>query len=329
MNKNKLGIGMLVGWHIHGPDFAKKILSYPDCRLISVYDENQERGSAFAQKYHCAQAPSAQALMENPEIDALIICSATTQHAEDTIQAARHRKHVYIEKAPFSSLCDARRAKDAILENHIHFVFSNPIQQPDTLFARSLMQSGKLGRITGARIRAVHPNAITGDLPRQFFNLEESGGGALIDMGCKCVHTLTWLLGTPLSVTSIATKISACSKDSHVEDNAAAIFRFEGEQLGILETSWVSPKSQSAVDIYGTQGTIHISEKKVSYCLDGKNWVYPEKEDYPEPPIHPLRQWIQDILSGQAQSENTIEEAILLTRMLTAAYRSHGKEEPV
>ena len=79
------------------------------------------------------------------------------------------------------------------------FTISYPHRTFPTLRAvKALMDSGKLGRVTYARVRNVHNGSSANWLPPHFYDKAQCGGGAMIDLGSHPMYTLYWLLGLSL-----------------------------------------------------------------------------------------------------------------------------------
>ena len=121
------------------------------------------------------------------------------------IAAAKAGKHIFTEKvlALTDAECDAVEA--AVNEAGVTFVislFQKYIGSRKTV--KAVADSGELGKINYLRFRNCH-NGSTGNwLPAHFYNAEECGGGAMIDLGAHGMYLTEWVLGMP------STAASAC-----------------------------------------------------------------------------------------------------------------------
>lgn len=311
-------------WHVHGKDFSYKLEDYPGCRAAAVCSDNPETGRAWARELGCIYEADYELLIKNPGIDAVMITSATSDHARQIIMAANAGKHIFVEKALAVTNQEAYEIKSAVEKNRIHFTMSDPVMKAPQMFAKKIVEEGKLGRITNARIRVVHPLGITGCHKPQFYNRSESGGGAMIDMGCKAVHTLYQLFGKAVRVCACFQSYTDMARENGVEENAVAVYEFPNGVIGIAETGWASPKYQYALDIYGTDGCIAVSDHEIKYRLNSGDWKLVPETSLPDPMIYPLTDWIDSIQNGRPSRNYGIEEAVHITEMITAAYRSEG-----
>lgn len=358
--KKTLGIGLLGAWQNHIYRFADCILTsgknsadsfrhwkpcdYDGCRIVSVWDDDEVRGRKLAE--HCGSPyySDINAFLADPELDAVIMCCATRDHGKYTVMAANAGKHVFMEKAPFVTLEDAYLAREAVKRNHVHYMVSSPMEKPRNRYVQNMINSGVLGRITEIRFRLYDNFCINRTDATGIFNKEEGGGGAMIDYGQHGVHVTSWLLGKPVRCSASFGYITDFAKKHQIEDSITALYEFENGAIGVVEAGWSAPAHECVLDVCGTQGTIHLVgdaytfhddgtyevHDELSYCLDGKNWVNVPEADFPEPTFfYPLRHWIECIVNDTPDDRQNIEDAVLWTEMINAAYRSAGNTEPI
>ena len=90
-------------------------------------------------------------------------------------------------------------------------------------------------------------------LPGHFFDPDEAGGGALVDLGCHPLYlTRLFLGGMPKSVSAEYGHVTGHA----VDDNAAAVLRHRTGALGIAETGFVNPYSPFTIEVHGTTGSL-------------------------------------------------------------------------
>lgn len=307
-------------WHVHGKDFANKIAARADCTITAIWSDTPETGNAWADEMGCRFEGDYHRLTAAKDVDAIILTSSTASHREMIVVAANAKKHVFVEKALAVSNEDAYAIRDAVLKNGIHFTLSDPVMKPPVMFAKEMIQSGKLGRITNVRVRAVHDLGILGTHLEQFYHVDESGGGALIDMGYKSAHILYQLLGRPQSALASFETYTGLGMRYGADENAVALFKFDSGAIGIAETGWASPKDQFTVDVYGTYGSVCIKENQVQYRFNESSWQV--AEILPKGLPYPLTYWVESILYDIPNEHYGVLEAVAITEMITAAYRS-------
>lgn len=317
-------IGCAGEWHSHGKDFARRLADDPRCIVTTIWSDCLKTGQEWAQAQGCRFEPDYDAFLD--DVDAVILISSTASHREMICRAANKGKHVFVEKALTVSDEDAEAIRDAVHSGGIHFTMSDPVMKAPVVWAKQCIEKNWLGQIKEVRAKMVHDSALSGDAIAQFFQVTESGGGVMIDMGCKAVHTLHYLLGMPESVRAEMSYQTQRSKDTGAEDNALAVYRFPGGITGIAECSWTTPRNQMAVELYGTNGTISIVDWVAHYRFNGEDWNTMDPADLPPAAQHPLFYWMDSIVNDTPNTLYDIDQAVCLTKMITAAYRSCGNE---
>src|SRR5262249_31902060 len=81
--------------------------------IASCYSRTPEKRKAFAERFATGTHDSYEALLADPQIDAVLLTTPHSQHAQHVIQAAEARKHVFVEKPFTLTAASGRAAADA------------------------------------------------------------------------------------------------------------------------------------------------------------------------------------------------------------------------
>ena len=89
---------------------------------------------------------------------------------------------------------------------------------------------GLLGDLLDVRVRTLHDNSVkyaNGTFPDfgYVYDIAESGGGAMNNMGCHGVKLLRWFLGRPVSAFGMYTSITEAAQKDGIEENAVTVYR--------------------------------------------------------------------------------------------------------
>jgi predicted dehydrogenase len=330
---NKVRIACVGDWHFHGYDFGERLLKRGNCVISLVSGKDHEHGEKTAKEYSCRFEPDHEKALTADDVDGVIITTATAEHAKWITIAANAGKHIFVEKALATTNEDAERIAKVIRNSNIHFTMSDPavgMKNGSYVFAKNMIDSGRLGKITNAHFRFVNPDGRDGKLKKGFYVPAESGGGVMIDVGQHAAHVLYYLLGMPLSVTAMFESYSEIAIKNKVEENGTALYRFPHGVLGVVEANWYNPKMiEDCLGLFGTKGCLIVTGENTSYTLEDSKTVSVAKEELPAPPPHPLNYWFDSIVNDTPNELYGIDEAVDLARMATAAYKSAGKEERV
>jgi len=177
------------GWGIHATYLAKD----PNYRLVAVADPMEERRTEAIEKLGVARAyATPEELFADPEVELVVVATPSHTHKELAIKALRAGKHVQVEK-PFA--LNAGEADEMIRTasecGRIVTCFQNRRADPDFLAIRSLIDSGKLGRVFLIRM-----GNYKFERRRDWQTLISMGGGMLNNWGAhKLDQALIFLNG--------------------------------------------------------------------------------------------------------------------------------------
>ena len=193
---------------------------------------------------------SYEALLADPEVDAVYIPLPNHLHAAWTIAAAGAGKHVLCEKPLAMTAADAGRMVAACDEAGVVLMEAFMYRHhPTWVAARRLLAEGRIGRLVAVSSWFGYFN----DDPANIRNIVEAGGGALYDIGCYSVNLSRMLFGgEPDRV------LGAVHRDdvSGTDTVTAGILEFR-HGVAVFGCSTRTEDDQR-VDIYGTTGRISI-----------------------------------------------------------------------
>lgn len=314
-----MNIAVLGAWHVHTTEYATAIQKNPNSNLCCLWDSDPERGRQAAEKLGVPFRADLDELLADPAIDGVSVTTATSEHPRVLMAAARAGKHIFTEKVLAFTNAEAEEIAKAVKESGIKFTISYPHKTRPTLkAAKELLDSGKLGQVTYARVRNVHDGSSAGWLPPHFYNAAETGGGAMMDLGAHPMYTLGWLMGEPKSVVSMFTDVTG----KPVEDNAVSVLEFENGAIGVSETGFVSTGINYVLELSGTKGSLMVHNDILEYSCGETDGKLVELTDLPEPDPMPIDAWI-DACLGRGEAPNGIGEAVRLTRFMVGAYESY------
>ncbi len=322
-----LQVAMLSRWHVHADDYARQAMEHPELNVSLVWDEEPQRGKQWAAQLGVPFEEKLDDVLENPAIDAVIICTPTNMHKEVISRALLSGKHVFTEKVLAFTAADCEELYSIAEKKQAKLMVSLPrLTQPGFLYAEEVLKQGLLGELTFIRARMAHDGAVprnghSGWLPEHFFDPEACGGGAFIDLGAHPIYMTNRLAGKARSVTA-----RFSSYYGHpVDDNSVVVVEYESGSMGVIETSFVSGGSPLLLELHGTDGILLFEDGEVrirSRRIQKEGWVTPESLPPKQP--SPLEQWVFWIQEGRPPSI-TKEDVIQLSQINEWAALSHQK----
>ena len=250
-------------WHVHAPDYTREAQAHGE--VIGFYEKNDALAEEYAKEFGLYPFATPEELLES-DAEGVIVCSASSDHAEDLIRIANAKKNIFTEKVLTLTDEEALRVKEAVEANGVTLtisLFQKYLGSRITI--KEIVESGELGKINYVRFRNCHSGSIGDWLPKHFYNAKECGGGAMIDLGAHGMYLIHWLLGMPVSASSAFTLAcenpSANAKNAdRVEDNAVTVMSFEGGAIAINETGFCSNCAPIVFEAHGEKGFVRMED---------------------------------------------------------------------
>jgi predicted dehydrogenase len=218
----------------------------------AVASRNIERGEAFAAANGVPRiVPTYEALLADPEIDAIYNPLPNNLHAEWTIRAADSGKHVLCEKPIAASTADARAMFEAARRNRVYVVEAYPyLAQPQTIKLRELLDAKAIGRL-----QLVY--ASFGFLMTDASNIRLNpalAGGSLMDVGCYPISLARMIAGGR----SVRVHATARMAETGVDRTVVASLEFANGLLAQISCSFATARYRQA-HIIGDAGVIETT----------------------------------------------------------------------
>ena len=227
-------------------------------RVEVVYSRSQERADAFAAEHGIPQRTTdLEEAIAHPETDTVVIGLPNDLHEEAVALAARHGKAILCTKPLARNAAEAKRMLDVVESAGIFGGYLEDLcYTPKTLKALRMIQSGQLGDITWARSRETHP----GPHSAWFWDGNQAGGGAIVDLGCHCIEIVRNFVGKDNRPLEVMCWTDTLVHPIEAEDNGIALIRFESGAIGQFEVSWTFRGGMDLRDeVAGTEGTLWLN----------------------------------------------------------------------
>ncbi len=273
-----LKIGIVgTGWIAESHIESYKMM--PDVQIVAAADWIDGKAEKFMKKYGVEGVrfyKDHKEMIDNePDLDAISVCTFNTQHAAPTIYALEHGINVLLEK-PFTVTLDeaievmkAEKKSGKLLS-----IGFQPRGDENMKMIKKIVQSGALGKIyyiqTGGGRRRGIPNST-------FIEKSTGGIGALGDIGCYSLDLVLNAIGYPKPLTVSGYKSAffgtnpkyATPDKFHtaeenaarfsVDDFAAAFVRLEGDIILDFRISWaMHADTPGDTIIFGTEGALRV-----------------------------------------------------------------------
>jgi len=253
----KINVGVIGAGRIgklHAEHLAYRV---PDANVIAIADIRLEAAQKCATDL---QIPSAvqdyREIMENPDIEAVVICSSTDTHAQMIEEAAAAGKHIFCEKPIDFDLARIDKALEAVDKAGVKLqVGFNRRFDPNFKRVREMVAAGKIGTPHILRITSRDP----APPPIEYIKVS---GGIFLDMTIHDFDMARYLIGSEVTEIYAAGGVMVdpeIGKAGDV-DTAVITLRFANGVIGTIDNSRKAVYGyDQRVEVFGSAGMVAIS----------------------------------------------------------------------
>lgn len=217
------------------------------------------RAAQFAKRQGFPLGDDYGAVLADPDIDAIVLATPHTQHAEQIAKAAAAGKHIFVEK-PFTltRASAAQAVADAQAAGIVLALGHNRRFMPSRAELKSRIDSGAIGTL----LHVEGNFSGNGGLKAQADNwrgarLENPAGG----MGAMGIHMVDLMIGLfgPIADVRCISRQRAVSVD--IDDTTSMLFTFASGMTGYLVTLGATVPTQR-IQVFGTKGSAEIRQER-------------------------------------------------------------------
>ncbi len=339
-----IGTGSIASLHLNS------YKNNPGADIVAICDVNEARARAVAEKYGAGKVyADYRALLADPDIDAVSICTWNNTHAPISIAALQAGKHVLVEKPLCRTVEEAYEVERAVRESgkllQVGFVRR---YDPGVMMLRDFVDQGEFGELYYAKASTIRR---LGNPGGWFADVERSGGGPLIDIGVHVIDLCWYLMGRPKPISVSGNAYRKLGNRSHiqhlsfykaadydaskntVEDLANAIIRFENGASIMVDVSFTlhAKKDEGSVKLFGDKGgfeidpqIVMVSEKhntilNIEPQLDNKAGFSADQAFQNE-----INHFVACVANGE-QPLSPVTDGVQMMKMLCGIYESAAK----
>lgn len=222
-----------------------------------VYSRSGERAKAFAKDYHIpVYTDSLQEAVSHPEVDAVVIGLPNHLHREAIFAAVDAGKAVLCTKPLARNGSEAWEILQKVEKAGVfHGYLEDLVYTPKHVKAHASVVNGAIGKVLWVRSREAHP----GPHSDWFWDPEQSGGGAIIDLGCHCIEIGRSFINKTIRPVEVMCWADTQVKPIPAEDHAIGLVKYQNGAIGQFEVSWCFRGGMELKDeVAGTEGSIRI-----------------------------------------------------------------------
>lgn len=306
-------------------------------KIITVYSRREVSAKKFASDYGCSQwTINMEEAVANPEVDVVCIALPNNLHEEAVLLCCKHKKAVITTKPLGRNATEAKRMLEAVEKAGIfNGYLEDLVYTPKFLKAYESVKNGALGRILWSKSRETHP----GPHSDWFWDLEQAGGGCILDLGCHCVEIARSFIGKDIKPVEVMCWADTQVKPIEAEDHAIGLVKYENGAIGQFEVSWTFRGGLDLRDeVMGTEGTIWINNflrtglemfttgKGADYIAEkaesNTGWLFPVGDELNDLGYNHMFTDMFNAMEKGASPKETFYDGYVVNAVLDAAYKS-------
>lgn len=328
----------MLGSGFIGRFYADSIQGYRNRdKIVSVYSRKEESAKKFATDYNVDFATTdLEEAINRPDVDVVCIGLPNNLHEEAVMLCCKHKKAVITTKPLGRNATEALRMLEAVEKAKIfNGYLEDLVYTPKFIKAMESVKNGALGRILWAKSRETHP----GPHSDWFWDIEQAGGGCILDLGCHCVEISRSYIGKDIMPIEVMCWADTQVKPIDAEDHAIGLVKYENGAIGQFEVSWTFRGGLDLRDeVMGTEGTIWVNSflrtgfemfttgKGADYVAEkaesNSGWLFPVGDELNELGYNHMFADMFDAFEKGAQPKETFYDGYVVNAVLDAAYRS-------
>jgi len=343
-SKGRVKVG-IIGSGFEADIHAASFRLMPDeAEVVAVASPTPGNAAKLAEHYGIPRAfTDYKQMLAEGDIEMVTITAPNRLHAPMTIDIANAGKHVVCEKP----LCMTLEEADAMIETcqrkGVLLMYAEELFfTPKYVRAKEMADQGAFGEVYMVKQSEKH----FGPHAPWFWDVDQSGGGVFMDMGCHGIAFCHWFLDRPAIQSVYCQMATHVHKDkTRGEDDVICILEFANGTVGLIEDSWARRGGMDdRIEVYGeggiTYGNLHMGNALPTYSEYGygyavekapstKGWTYPVFEElwnygFPQEMHHFAR-----CVRGKEEPKATGEDGRVVQEVLCAGYRSAGSGQKV
>lgn len=324
MNKLKIGIiGLGRIGKIHYNHIQQQL---PEATVTMVADIDD---GTLPQDIPCVDA---EVLIDNPDVDAVIICSPTDTHAAYVEQCARAGKHVFCEKPLDLSVERIRETLAAVNQSGIKMMLGfNRRFDANFMRLKTLVDEGKIGDVHLVKITSRDP------APPSVGYLRSSGG-LFLDMTIHDFDIARYIMGKEVEhvYAAAATLTGGPVAEAGDIDTAVVTLRFTDGSMAVIDNSRQAVYGyDQRLEVFGSKGMANVDNNKPD-----NHTYYHEAAAQSSLPLHffmeryaasyvtEMRAFIQAV-QGEREIPVNGEDGLKAALIAVAAQQSYRENRPV
>lgn len=315
-------------------------------RVHVVYARREETATRFAKDYDVQHwTTNMEAAIIHPDAEVIVIALPNNLHLEAVRLCAKYKKAVLCTKPLGRTAAEAKKMLELVEKAGIFGGYLEDLcYTPKFLKSLKSIKEGAIGNILWAKSRETHP----GPHSEWFWDIDQAGGGAIVDLGCHCIEIARNYIGKDIKPIEVMCWADTQVKPIDAEDHAIGLVKYENGAIGQFEVSWTFRGGMDLRDeVMGSEGTIWLnsflrtgfemftSGKSGAYVAEkaesNSGWQFPVGDEVHELGYTNMFTDMFNSMEAGREPAESFYDGYIVNAVMDAAYKSAKtkKWEPV
>ena len=256
----------IIGLGTWGQNLVRSVQgSSPHIQFTAAATRTPDKARDFVQTHILRLLPDYQAVLDDPEIDAVVLATPHSMHTDQIVAAAQAGKHVFSEKPLGLDAASAQRAAQACADHGVTLgVGYNWRYQPALQAIHRLIDDGTLGRVLHLEGNFCGPSAYRFPKDHWRHDRDEVPAGGMTGRGVHVIDAMLSLAGPIEQVTAQSFRLA---QDFGADDTTSLLLRFASGATGYLGTV-IATAETWRLQVFGSNGWAQVGDVEHLHTWD-------------------------------------------------------------
>ena len=340
MTNGRVKVGIIGSQFQAGIHAASLQIMPHEAEVVAIASPTPGNAAALANRFRIPRVfTDYREMLRERDIEMVTIAAPNSLHAKMTRDIAAAGKHIVCEKPLAMTIAEGEAMIAAAKRNGVLLMYGEELFfTPKYLKAKEMADAGAFGKVYLIKQSEKH----FGPHSAWFWDVNRSGGGALMDLGCHGIAFCYWFLGrSPIKSVYCQMSTHVHGEKTKAEDDSLCILEFANGAVGLVENSWARRGGMDdRIEVFGEAGcsyaNLHMGNALSTYSENGygyavekapttKGWTYPVFEELwnygtPQELTH-----FAHCVRGKETPQATGEDGLVVLRAIYAGYASAGE----
>lgn len=281
----KLGIAV-IGTGFWGRNHARNLKELQETRLIAVCDKDEAKVKAIAELFGVEAYTDSRRMLKQKDIEAVTVCTWSTNLAAETMNVLRAGKHVLVEKPMANSVQEARKIVQFAKKKQRYVMVGFLMRfVPGIQRIKEAVEKGEIGTLVYATARRVS------EWPERIGDI-----GVVKDLAIHDIDITRYLFGDdPEEVYAKAGSLRA----KQYEDHAQIMLTFKGGKTAFIEANWLTPYKIRKLTVTGSRAIMSLDYMTQEITIETSGQTLAPRYEVKEPLKLELQHFAQSILNDK------------------------------